>query len=157
MKRFIGIFAGAALALVLGTVLTFAATDYTSSVSGHETSRGKNNVIIISATTNDDLSGGFTISVKHTNGTITGGKWERVVIAQSDDGSKREVGSLKGTVSGGSANVDADGVLISINAELRIDTGTVAYASITEGTGSFNVSSNLASHSEINGRLNMSF
>ncbi|MDQ3710773.1 MAG: hypothetical protein M3388_00915 [Acidobacteriota bacterium] len=157
MKNLINNLTAVLLTVCLCVVVVSAATAYTSSVAGFETSRGKNGDVLISTRVSGDLPGNFTIRVSHENGVISGGEWSRDVLGQDENGAARELGTLKGAISSGQVNLDGSGNLGSITAQLAINSGTAAYASINQGTGTFGASTNQQSHSEVNGTLNMNF
>ncbi len=157
MKHLINSLAAVIFTACLCAVVVIAATAYTSTVTGSETSRGKNNDVLISTKASGDLPGNFTIRISHNNGVISGGEWSRDILGQDENGAAREIGTLKGTVSSGQVNLNENGHLTSVTAQLTVSGGTAAYASVSEGSGTFGASTNQQSHSEVNGTLNMNF
>lgn len=157
MKHLINNLTAVVLTACLFAVAVSAAAAYTSTVTGFETSRGKNNDVIISTKTSGDLPGNFNIRISHNNGVISGGEWSRDVLGQDENGAPREIGTLKGTVSSGQVNLNENGHLTSVTAQLTVSSGTASYASVSEGSGTFGASTNQQSHSEVNGTLNMNF
>jgi len=157
MKHLINNLTAAVLTACLFAVVVSAAAAYTSTVTGSESSRGKNNDVIISTKASGDLPGNFTIRISHENGVISAGEWSRDVLGQDENGAAQEIGTLKGTVSGGQVNLNENGHLLSVTAQLNVSGGTAAYSSISQGNGTFGASTNQQSHSEVNGTLNMSF
>jgi hypothetical protein len=157
MKHLINNLTAVVLTACLFAVVVSAATAYTSTITGSESSRGKNNDILISTKASGDLPGNFTIRINHDNGVISGGEWTRDVLGQDENGTAQEIGTLKGTVSGGQVNLNENGHLLSVTAQLNVSSGTAAYTSVTEGSGTLGASTNQQSHSEINGTLNMNF
>lgn len=131
--------------------------NYTSSLSGQQRSAAKDGDIVLDMTARGDLSGGFNISIKQSNSTISGGEWSIVVIEKNDDDTDREAGTLKGTISSGSIIVNDETKRVSsAESQLTITEGTGRYAGAT-GTGIFNTSAATVDSHELSGTLSFNF
>jgi len=141
------------VAFCLGAALS----SHTSSLNGQQGSPGVNDSININMTARGDLPGGFNITFEHSDGAVSGGEWSLVVIEKNADGTDREAGTLKGTVSSGNAEMSAGTKRISSGqSQLTITGGTGRYADAT-GSGSFNCSVAATDSHELNGALGLNF
>lgn len=144
-------------------------TSHNLSLSNVSETLDTNGRRVFVAKVSGDLSGVLTLAlVVGPNGAVSGGEWalnvSYVLLGPADtDGDGDPVESLvqrgviKGSVSGGSASVVANGLASDINGiRLNISGATVEFASITTGTGSV-LGSNMNQQVVSNGYLTLTF
>lgn len=170
-------FALAVISLVglLGSAL--ARTSQTSqshniSLSDAQVSQVTNKRIIVTMRADGDLPGALTLALDLDGGDnrIVGGEWALVVSyiqdvnngqTSRDGDSGGEIliqkGTLKGTISGGTVTLNADGKAVAVNSvQLNVNSGSLAFSDINNGNG-FVYGSGLQDFSTSRGTLNLNF
>lgn len=151
------------------------------SLSKAQVSQVENNRIIVTMRAEGDLPGALTLVIDQndTDHTIVGGDWALVIPGgqdvnagqahedSEDDAHSKHAehsgerldrsGVLKGTISGGTVTLNADGTVASVDSvQLNIDGGTLAYDNVTNGNGIAHGTS-LQDFSTSSGTLSLNF
>jgi len=121
----------------MGTVHSSSPIPFSDLLAGQQVPSEIVSPLGLSLDASGDLRGTLTASIDHNNShTIVGGNWKLIVNELDADGNSKEIGSLEGTFSSGTVNLDANGKAASINtAQLIVKSGAGRYVSITTGTG----------------------
>jgi hypothetical protein len=120
-----------------------------------------------------DLPGSLTLTIDRDgrDNTIVGGNWALVVSyiedvaatapqhADDDHGGELLIqkGVLKGTISGGTLTLNADGTVAAVNSvQVNINSGSLNYEAVTSGGGTVD-ETDLQDFAGSRGGLNLSF
>ena len=105
-----------------------------------------------------DLNGSFYVAFDCQGEAILGGSWLVQVTAERADGTKDVLGTIRGQVLNGSFEADADSARIAVHdVVLAISEGTGDYATVTEGSGSLEATSDTRDTPQFVGRLGLTF
>ena len=112
---------------------------YNSSVNGNEMNPGTPATIVLNGEAKESLPGIYRINVRYNPETkeITGGDWIRTVLREDAEGSRSEVGTLHGNITGGTVTMNVDGRVTDVKATLAIVGGNKDYSGVPSGTGVF--------------------
>lgn len=162
------LFCVAAAALVLGSRAgAQTATAHYLQLSGATESVDTQGRTILVLNVTGDLPGVLTLAVSvGADGRVSGGEWALSVVANpvtgtSPDGAQNtamaQLGTLKGSITGGFAAIGGDGTLTDLNGlQLSLSGATMQFAQVTSGTGSAN-GNNMNSQTASNGTLTLTF
>ena len=155
MKILFSIFTAVLIIAIAGSSLAYALSNYSSSLDGRQSTQRVEGKVNLTAQSSGDLPGTFNVNVNYnSDGSISGGDWE-LIVTQNSDGN--EVGTLKGTISGGTATFDADDWVSSGNFQLNVTRGTGSYSSVTSGTGNIQGTVDREDSTPFSGTLTISF
>lgn len=151
------------------------AVTHSVSLSGFQVSHIADNRIVVTMRAEGDLPGSLTLVLDRegAGGNIVSGEWALVVSyiqdvaagqihAENEDGEHGgeilvRKGTLKGTISGGTVTLNADGTVTSVDSVwLNINGGSLAYDGVTGGNGIVN-GIDLQDFSTSSGTLSLNF
>jgi hypothetical protein len=105
-----------------------------------------------------DLDGSFYVAFDCQDETILGGSWLILVTAEGADGTRDVLGTIRGQVLNGSFEPASDSARITVrDVVLAISEGTGQYATVTEGRGSLEATSDTRDTPQFVGRLGLTF
>lgn len=150
------------LALVFTSMVTLvtsrAASTYNNAVSGSQTAAAENGSVAFNLNATGDLPGMLSVSLKHEAGNINGGTWTLTVLPQNADAASSEVGTLKGSFSGGTLTLDANGIATAAGSvQLTVQSGTGQFEAVTNGSGTLTLSADAENSTKLGGPLALNF
>ena len=105
-----------------------------------------------------DLNGSFYVAFDCQDETILGGSWLILVTAERADGARDVLGTIRGQVLNGSFEPGGDSARITVrDVVLAVSEGTGQYATVTEGSGSLQATSDTRDTPQFVGRLGLTF
>jgi hypothetical protein len=104
-----------------------------------------------------DLNGSFYVAFDCHGGTILGGSWLILATAERADGAKDVLGTIRGQVLNGSFEPDGDSRITVRDVALAVTEGTGQYATVPEGSGSLEATSDIRDTPQFVGRLGLTF
>ena len=105
-----------------------------------------------------DLNGSFFVAFDCQGETILGGSWLILVTAERSDGAKDVLGTIRGRVLNGSFEPDGDSARLTVrDVVLAVTEGTGQYATVAEGSGSLDATSDPRDTPQVVGRLGLTF
>jgi hypothetical protein len=105
-----------------------------------------------------DLTGSFYLAFDCRSGSIFGGTWMVLVTAESPDGTKEVLGTIRGQPLNGSFEPDGDSARINVHdVVLAVTEGTGQYATVAQGTGSLDATSDPKGAPQFVGTLGLTF
>ena len=155
MKVLLSIFTAVLTAVLASGSLAYALSNYSSTLSGRQSTHRVEGKVSLSGQSSGDLPGTFNIDVNYnSDGSVSGGGWQLMVI-ENADGS--QVGTLKGNVTGGAISFDGENWVSSSNFQLSVTQGTGRYSSIASGMGNIQGTVDREDNTPFDGTLNLNF
>lgn len=134
---------------------------YTNAVSGAQNSPapGVNNPLSLDLKVAGPLPGTLVATLDHNNShEIVGGTWELKLARTEGDSASGEVGTLKGTFTGGTVAMNDDGTVAAIHAaQVAIQGGTGSHSGVAIGTGTLEGVFSHASSPPFSGTFSLTF
>lgn len=155
MKILFLIFTTVLIAVLAGGTLVYALSNYSSTLTGRQSTQRVEGKVNLSAQSSGDLPGTFNININYnSDGSVSSGDWQ-LMVTENSDGS--EAGMLKGTVSGGSVSFDGENWFSSGNFQLNVTQGSGRYSSVTSGAGNIQGTVDREDSTPFDGTLNLNF
>ena len=143
---------------LLMIVTTHAASNYNNTVSGSQTASAESGSVAFNLNATGDLPGMLNITLNHEGGNVNGGTWTLTVLPPNADATSSETGTIKGSFSGGTVTLDANGVVTGASSvQLSVQSGTGQYQTVTSGSGTLGLSVDAENSTKLSGPLALSF
>lgn len=159
MKCLTMITATALAAALLCLAAARAATTYNDTVSAVKTASADGEAsITFLLEAAGDLHGMGKVTLRRQGNNVIGGSWSLTVLPADADASSSEKGRLNGAVTGGSITFDPDDNLSGVSSvQLTVNGGTGQHASVSSGSGTLSLSSDIENPPKLKGTLALSF
>lgn len=158
MKRLFPAFFITSLAVCVSIALVHAAATYNNIVSGAQTASPETDGAALNLNATGDLPGMLNLKLKQENGNVTSGTWIMTVLPQNADASSNQIGTLTGTVNGGTVTIDANGIVSAVNSiQLTVQSGTGQYEPVSSGNGTLSLSADPENSTRLGGPLVLNF
>lgn len=139
-------------------VSTLPATTYNNTVTGSQTAAAESGSIALNLNAAGDLPGMLNVTLRHEGGNVNGGTWTLTVLPPNADASSSEVGTLTGSLAGGTITLDANGIATAASSlQLNVQSGTGQFNTITAGSGTLSLSADAENATKLGGPLALNF
>lgn len=139
-------------------VSTLPATTYNNTVTGSQTAAAESGSIALNLNAAGDLPGMLSVTLRHEGGNVNGGTWTLTVLPPNADASSSEVGTLTGSLAGGTITLDANGIATAASSlQLNVQSGTGQFNTITAGSGTLSLSADAENATKLGGPLALNF
>ena len=139
-------------------VSTLPATTYNNTVTGSQTAAAESGSIALNLNAAGDLPGMLSGTLRHEGGNVNGGTWTLTVLPPNADASSSEVGTLTGSLAGGTITLDANGIATAASSlQLNVQSGTGQFNTITAGSGTLSLSADAENATKLGGPLALNF
>ena len=139
-------------------VSTLPATTYNNTVTGSQTAAAESGSIALNLNAAGDVPGMLNVTLRHEGGNVNGGTWTLTVLPPNADASSSEVGTLTGSLAGGTITLDANGIATAASSlQLNVQSGTGQFNTITAGSGTLSLSADAENATKLGGPLALNF
>lgn len=139
-------------------VSNLPATTYNNIVNGSQTAAAESGSIALNLNATGDLPGMLSVTLRHEDGNVNGGTWTLTVLPPNADASSSEVGTLTGSLTGGTITLDANGIATAASSlQLNVQSGTGQFNTITAGSGTLSLSADAENATRLGGPLALNF
>ena len=154
MRRLLSTLFTTSLAMLVSVALAHAAATYNDILSGSQTASAESEGIALNLNASGDLPGILRLKLSHEGGNVSGGTWTLTVLPPNADAASSETGSLKGSLTGGTVTLDANGIVTAASSvQLTVQSGTGQYAAVTSGSGTLSLTADPENSTKLGGPL----